>query len=395
MALLRAAALSLLLLSAWAGRGSAEPAFLSEWDFDGFVQGRLTSLPGGLAKPAGPLSTASQPARAGGDADTPLSLKRLEYGFRNHLPWTGWSLKVSAGITGSGPDVKDAYLAYEPSAISSWRLGRMRVPFGLEPQVSSGRMDTVERPLVYGFGNFGWASSLGMDFVGERDYGLRADWKWPAGFAGFAPGLSAGVFLGNGHDVLPDVPAQIMARLGTVNRMALAALRNEISLGVSASYGRNRLDAKAYDYLPIGSRGDLESDPEASVPADDLGGHAWVAVAGGDAEIRMNDLVLKGEILARRVARRLSRGYYATCTLNLEAMGLPLTLVARWEEAEQGYADGAHRPGQVYQAATAGCTWRPFPAWRLQADYLALLLSGRAHAFPGSDLFILQAQWDF
>jgi hypothetical protein len=256
-------------------------------------------------------------------------------------------------------------------------------------------MDTVERPMIYSYGNFGWVAPLGFDFVGDRDYGVRLDWTPPPGFANFAPILETAWVCGNGHDVALRPGSQIMARLAVANRIRFEEMRNDVIAGVSYSYGANRFSRRTEAYLPIGLPGDLDQAPEQAVQAEDLGSRGEVQVLGVDVLMRMNNLVLKGEALTRRVKGFDAQGYYATAILEFGTFGIPVDLVARWEESITGYADGIHLPNQWYQGITAGCTWRPGKNWRIQANYLMLSIDNVPHGFPGADVGVLQVQWEF
>lgn len=388
-------ACGLILLSGTIASAAPKPLRpLSDFLFTGYLQGRFTGLLSSNETNAGPLNDLPDPDLAGGEASTQALIKRLEFSLGTALPWPGWSVLASAGVTGSQTQVLDAYLAYQPASVFTVKAGRFRVPFGIDPQTSSAESDFVERPLIYGFGNFGWIAPLGMDFVGQRDYGLRADYLGPVGFAGFASSAAAAWVLGNGRDVESKSPTQIMARLGTASRTALADMRHDLAIGLSISYGRNEFIRHSECYLPIGAFGNLAANPDA-VTADDLGADGTVTVLGADAVLRMNQLVLKAETLARQTGPYASRGYYITALYELAVAGRPLTFAFRWDEAVQGYADGVHRAGQVYRAAATGINWDPAPSWRLQADYFALLLDEDGHAFPGSDLLIAQVQFSF
>lgn len=393
MAVLRIPAAALGVLLCLPRLWAETPCLFSEWDFSGCVQGRVLGIADGPGKPQGPLNDLPNPDYAGGQAETQALIQRLEFALSSKLPWSGWSVLGSAGLTGSQSVIQDAYLSFQPNRILQLRLGRFRVPFGLEPQTPSAGLDLPERALVYHFGNFGWVGPAGMEFVSERDIGLRADGAWPPGFAGFAPQFAAGLVLGNGRDVLPHLPPQFLGRIGVSSRAEVAGLRHELSFGFSGSCGENRFARHSERYLPLGAAGDLQTNPAEAVTADDLGDQGLVSVLGMDAVLRMNDLRLQAEGLTRKVRQYTSQGYYVTAAWEQE--GLPLAVLLRWEEAVQGYADGVHVPNRIYQAATAGINIFPAADWKIQAAYMALLQDFRQHVFPGSDLIILQAQWVF
>jgi hypothetical protein len=393
MALLKHWLWVLALAGAVSPAAGAQDGVLSAFDFSGFVQGRALGFFYDTQTPGGALSTAGD--QAGGETATQALVQRLEFKLNAALPWRGWGVYTSAGADGSKTSFKDLYLGYASKNDWGFKAGRFRVPFGLDPQTSSGNMDTVERPLIYGFGNFGWVRPLGFNVVGERDYGLRFDFAPPPGFAGFSPLAQGAVVLGNGYDVLSRSPTQVMLRAGLDNRLEFEELKNQVTLGFSLSYGANHFQRRTEAYLPVGSTGNLASRPDLAVTAEDLGDKGVVVVEGVDLSLRMNNAVLKGEAVSRHVAGRAAQGYYVTGVVEFGELGVPLDLVVRWEEAIQSYADGTHLPQVWYQALTGGLTWHLARGWKVQANYLALVLDNAQHAFPGSDLGVLQVQWDF
>ena len=129
--------------------------------------------------------------------------------------------------------------------------------------------------------------------------------------------------------------------------------------------------------------------------AVDLGNKGTLFVEGADLNLRMNAAMLKCEAISRQVENYTSQGYYVTGILEFAEFGLPVDLVARWEEAITSLADGTHLPNVWYQALTGGITWHAARNWKVQANYISLVLDNQQHAFAGSDLGILQVQWDF
>ncbi|NTV52450.1 MAG: hypothetical protein HGA76_05495 [Candidatus Firestonebacteria bacterium] len=378
-----------LCVSAW----GSEAGFLSAWDFSGYMQGRALGFFYNAQTPGGELN--DQGARAGGEAGNQALIQNLEFKLKSRLPWQGWRLVTSAGADGYKTSFKDIYAAWERPDGWSVKAGRFRVPFGLDPQTSTGDMDLTERPLIYGFGNYGWVNPLGFNFVGDRDYGVRCDWTPAPGFAGFSPLVQGAVVLGNGYDIQSRSPTQVMLRLGCDNRLEFEDLKNRVTFGVSFSYGANHFKRRAETYMPVGVPGDLASRPDLALSTQDLGDKGVVWVEGADITLRMNNAVVKGEAVSRRMDARRAQGYYATGILEFAEFGLPLDLTARWEEAITDYADGTHVPNRWYQALTGGVTWHVARNWKMVAVYTALVLDNQQHVFPGSDLGMLQVQWDF
>lgn len=397
--LTRALCLLLLGFSAAVFPGAiraADKQPLVDYDFSGFVQGRLLGRFYHIQAQDGPLNTLPLPSLAGGGKQNLVSLERLEFQLSTYLPWLRWSAAASAGVLGDRAVLKDAYLQYQQNAVTRWTAGRFRVPFGQEPQRSASSLDTVERSLLYGFGNFGWVGPLGLDAVGERDWGAKIDFNWPTAWANFAPFLTTALVFGNGRLVEPNLPTLGMVRAGFNNRLDFDELRNELLLGVSLAYGQVTCEEHRELYLPIGSRGSLPSALPETFAAVNLGERVTQATAGADVRLRVNEAVLSGEWVRRRLGSYTAEGYMVTALLELSAWDWDgWEAVARWEEIHAGMADGAHDPVLPYQAATLGCNWRAWPDIRVQFNYITLYLNGCAHQFPGSDLLLVQVQYQF
>lgn len=369
---------------------------LVDYDFSGYIQGRLVGRFFQVEAPDGPLNSMSEPRLAGGGKQNMVSLERLEFRLSTHLPWLRWSAAASAEVLGDKAVIKDAYIQYQQNAVTRWTAGRFRVPFGQELQRSSSSLDLVERSLLYGFGNYGWVEPLGLEAVGERDWGAKLDFTWPTAWANFSPFLTTALVLGNGRLVEPNLPTLGMARAGFSNRLDFDELRNEFLLGVSLAYGQVKCEDRRELYVPIGSSGSLATAPQDAVRTVNLGERVTVATAGADARLRINELVLTGEWLRRRLQGYAAEGYMVTALLELSAWDWDgWEAVARWEEMRAGMADGAHDPFRPYQAATVGCNWRAWPDVRVQFNYITLYVNGSAHQFPGSDLLLVQVQYQF
>jgi hypothetical protein len=233
--------------------------------------------------------------------------------------------------------------------------------------------------------------------VNERDYGVKVEVQWPVLFASFAPSLRAAVVTGNGYEVTANGPTQVMARLAADSKLEIEDLRNDLSLGLSGSYGWNHFLVATSDYLPIGVQGNFSEHPEAVLSEQSLGSQGSTGVLGLDFSTRVNDLVLKAEWILRKVNNaNKTQGYYVTGLFDLDHYGLPgFSVVGRWEEARRDYADGIHLPDTAYNAGTAGVNWTISSTWKVQADYIVLFLNEHPHAFYGSDLIIGQLQLSF
>jgi len=397
MDLLRRFLLGFLLVTTVAKAAPAADAVLfPELSVAGLVHGRFTGFLGSADEPAGPLC--ENPAEEYlPEAKTAFLLKRLEFTLTDRVA-DGWVVAAGAAVAGAHAKFKEGYVQYAPDDALRVRTGYFRVPFGMDPQVGSEKMDTVERPIIYGFGNFGWIGGLGFGMVGERDYGLRADYRWDAEFASFSPSVSGGIFMGNGFGVAGRGISQGMVRVSAASAIDLEEIQNDFAVGLSGSWGWNKLvRSQSGRYLPVGSAGDLAANPSAALTPADLAERGRVMVLGCDVTSRMNELTFKFEWAGREVHRGYwTQGYYVTGIYNFGAWGAPdLELVGRWEQASLNYADGVHQPGRYYQAATAGVNWSLGKFWRVQANAIAILIDDRPHQFRGSDLLITQLQLTF
>jgi hypothetical protein len=392
LALLGFPALGLLPAAAWAERNQP----LVDYKFDGFVQGRLLGRFFEVQAPEGPLNTLPEPSLAGGGKENMIYLHLLEFSLSTPLPWLRWSVAATASLESEKAVLAEAYIQYQQNAVTRWTVGRFRVPFGQEPQRLSSSLDTVERSLLYGFGNFGWVEPLGLEAVDERDWGAKLDFTWPTAWANFSPFLTTALVFGNGRLVVPDLPTLGMVRAGFNNRLDVDEVRSEFLIGVSLAYGQVKCEERGEWYIPIGSQGDLLTAPQDAVQTVNLGERVTDAVVGADTRLRFNDLVLSGEWLRRRLQAYVSEGYMVTALLELSTWDWDgWEAVARWEDIRAGLADGGHDPFKTYQAATLGCNWRAWPGVRVQFNYVTLYLDGIPHHFPGSDLLLVQAQYQF
>ncbi|MEW6516842.1 MAG: hypothetical protein AB1439_08065 [candidate division FCPU426 bacterium] len=385
---------ALLGSAPWARAENNQPLF--DFAFSGYVQARLLGRFFQIQAPDGPLNTYPEPALAGGGKQNTISLERLEFKLSTPLPWLRWSTTASASVLGTKAVIKDAYVQYQQNAVTRWTAGRFRVPFGQELQRSSAELDTVERPLLYGFGNYGWVGPLGLDAVGERDWGAKLDFVWPTAWSNFSPFLTTALVLGNGRLVETSAPTLGMVRAGLNNRLDIDELRHELVAGLSLAYGQVRCEERREQYLPVGLAGNLLTNPQDAVATEALGQRATVATVGADLRLRVNELVLTGEWLRRRLQAFVSEGYVATAVLELSAWDWDgWEAVARWEEIRTGFADGSHDPHRPYQAATLGCNWKAWPDVRVQFNYVTIYMEGIPHRFPGSDLLLVQVQYQF
>ncbi|MBN1594528.1 hypothetical protein JW933_01240 [candidate division FCPU426 bacterium] len=369
---------------------------LLDYTFSGFVQGRATALPAAKEPAPGILRSGSGSNQAAGTKKNQVAIHQLDFSLATTLPGGPFQLKSSATVTAGKVMIKDAYLAYIPFPGMTWRAGQFRIPFGHELQISSRDLDTPERSLLYGFGNFGWVEDMGFALLQERSYGLCLDMEWEPVFASMAPFLSLACVAGNSKNTQPDLPAQAVARIGVGSSLHLEELMHDLALGVSCAYGRQKYSPRQWEYMPIGSTGNLASNPGARMVTEAWEQYETAAVFGADAMLRLNEVTVKTEWASRSLSRGRASGYYITGIFDLSAYVLEgMAAVLRWEEASGTYSDGAHRPGQFYQAATAGLKWNLSGFWTLRLDYIALYLDRIPHAFNGSDIVSAQVQFTF
>ncbi|MCK5242534.1 hypothetical protein KAR34_08790 [bacterium] len=388
--------LSSVLTLSLAVLAPADDRALVDFDFSGYLQGRIICHMYTPEHVSGLLSTSLEPNQAGGEKETAATIKRMKFKLTTPLFNSAWTLIASGGVKAKNAYLEDTYIRYSPQNNITWQAGICRVPFGLEPQTSSGKLDTLERALMYEYGNFGWIGRLGMGIMAERSVGLRMDVCWPQIFASITPGISAAIMSGNGKNTKSDLPAQGFMRLTASSTLQEEELQHTMAIGVSGTYGQNHFSTSRWDYLPIGSQGNLFTDPDSMLSMDEWNEYEMVITLGADGLLRINELTITAEYASREFSGYRSTGYYVTGILELKKhLLVDLYLVGRWEEAKQGYADGAHLPDQPYQAATLGITWQLTKTWKVQINYLAIYLELIPHAFPGSDILLGQVQVDF
>jgi Phosphate-selective porin O and P len=387
---------SLALLLTLVVVAQAEDRALVDFTFAGYLQGRVIGHMYSPDHVSGLLSTGSEPNQASGEKETSATIKRAHFELTTILFNSDWNLVVSSGIDAKHAHLEDAYIRYTQNKNITWRAGQCRAPFGLEPQTSSADLDTLERALMYEYGNFGWVGRLGLGIMAERSSGLRLDVSWPKVFAGLTPEISAAVMSGNGKNTKLDLPTQGLLRFSVSSVLQEEEIHHIMNIGISGAYGRNRFLSSRWEYMPIGSHNALFTGPDQSITTDVWETYETVMTLGADGVLRMNELVIKAEYASREFHSYRSLGYYVTAIFELRNhLLLDLDLVARWEEAKQGYADGVHLPDQPYQAATVGITWRWSKQWKFQINYLAVYLELIPHAFPGSDVVLGQVQVNF
>ncbi|MDH3979542.1 MAG: OprO/OprP family phosphate-selective porin [Gammaproteobacteria bacterium] len=92
------------------------------------------------------------------DDDHELRRIRLE---AEGVLFSNWEYDFSVEFAGKGSEIKDAWLAYDPTTGSRLILGQYREPFGLEELTSSNRITFMERALP---GEFAPGRKLGAGF---------------------------------------------------------------------------------------------------------------------------------------------------------------------------------------------------------------------------------------
>lgn len=393
MALLRL--LAGLLMLAWPCLAVGLQRPLIDYDFNGYVQGRLTAFLLHTDKLQGPLNTLPVPAAAGGEYETGGYLNRLEVSLATPLSGQDWRIMATAAITGGKGEIKSAYLSWTPAPWLNAQAGLITVPFGLENQLSSRLLPTVERSLLYGFGNFGWVSGLGFNFMDQYAYGLAFKSNFSGPWPGWKVEAQAGLVTGNGALMLPGLfPSQLTGRVSIGQQEASDPDQDQWSIGLSASRGWVSWAQHNESYLPIGIQQGGQALRTNFIPVTGLDQQGPVAVLGPELLVRFHSLSLSGEWLAKSPDGHWLQGYYGLVQWDL----LPnqvVSLAGKWEDSVAFFSDGVHNPGTRYQALTVGVNWKPITAWRLQADYIVLYQDFKPHQFTGSDLFITQLQFEF
>ncbi len=385
--------LALLLLSL-TGLSLAAERPLLDYTFSGYGQGRLTAFLINTEKLHGPLNTLPDPSQAGGESETAVYLNRLEISLGTPLAGHTWHVRAKAVITGSKGVIESAYVSWTPTPLITSQAGLITVPFGLENQLSSRLLPTVERALIYGFGNFGWVSDLGFKFMDQYAYGIRLNAHYPGPWPGWQAHAQLGLVTSNGALARPDWPSQLTGRAGVSRQWQNQNGHGQWALGFSASWGWSAWEQHHEAYLPIGSQKSGQALSSLFIPATLLDQAGPVAVLGPDMLFQIDAVTVRGEWLAKNLDGHWAQGYYILSQWDLFHEPA-ISLTGKWEESVAFFSDGAHAPGTRYQALTLGLIWKLSSAWRLQGNYLALYKDFKPHQFTGADLFITQLQFEF
>lgn len=388
--------LIILVWSAWPLFVQASSRPLLDYEFSGYVQGRLTAFLINTQKVPGPLNDLLDPDLAGGEYETMGTIKRLEFSLSTKLNYAGWKTNVTGTVFGTKAKIKTAMLQWKPNNRLTLLAGLIPIPFGLEQSISSSSLATIERSLIYSFGNFGWVDSLGLHLIDQYAHGARLNLRSSNHLWGFLPYLNAAVVTGSGRQVSPRYPTQVVVKAGLNSLQYDQPFRYHIKWSFSGSYGWNQFEQRFEKYIPVGISGDLLTAPEKAVQIDYLGRDGFVALLGSGLNLRLADLLVTHEWIWKKIHRQSNYGYYLQAQLELfNYIETDLELVVKWEEIIAQLADGVHRPGTRYQALTMGMTWTIISNWMMQLNYIRLYQNSRPHSFTGSDLLISQLQWRF
>jgi hypothetical protein len=374
----------LVLLSlAWAASLAAWEDGFGQATVSGFIQVWNLTRPGGASPaPTGPLDDAGR--AAGGWRADGLYLRLFEIEMGAGLGLPGVSLHVGSRNNLSQASVGDAHVLWTALPDLDVRVGQFRLPFGLEQQLSSAALPTLERALVYGYSNYGHVDAWGLGLLSERGVGLRVDYSpaspFPSDEADLRFALQAGAFYAKsqGFSSVLGGGGRVQLRWGLPQR--------HVQVGTSVFAGRGRSERRADHYAPLGR-------PEAWIAVAELG-RPILLTWGVDAELQVHPLHLQAELALQR-AEALERGGGAlTGWMELPIPPRGWELYVRLEQAWPGWADGVRAPGALLRGRALGLRARLPRRQNVVCEWKDLEGDGLASAFGGS-LGTLQWQAEF
>ena len=370
-----------------AGLALAAPACLPAWTdaFDqwqaaGYAQLLQIDRPGHSLAPAGALDSNGDPAT--GLFEDGLWGRKVELKVSGPLGWQGFSAVLASQTDLNSASLADAYVQWQDDAWGQWRLGQVRLPLGWEQQLSGARLLGIQRALIWGFGDDGHLGNWGLGLAAERGWGLR--WDRALTWAGGGLDQSVGAFSANGG----DFKGELLGAARSALRQGVGAAA--FHAGLSGLAGRASVLTTPASYAPLG----LNDLSQAWQAGDTVGGKGLVALGVVDAGVDWGPLHGEGELAWEDLVGKLQGGGHVSAWLDLPAWeARKPTLYGRLEQAETQWADGVHRAGSLYRAATVGVS-APLPGG------FSLKLEGQQlwdddlPAFAGGRIIQAQLQWD-
>ena len=339
------ALLAALLLAAAPLRAWQDP--FGQWTAGAYLQVLEINRPAGGLPPTGSLDAWGD--AAGGYTWDGLHGRALDIRLTGPLGFDGFSAALETSTDFNATALADCFAQWDSPA-GTLRLGQEYLPFGAEEQVSKKDLVTIQRGLAWGFENYGHVQPWGLQLASQRGWGLR--WDGDAAADGFRVRGQAGAFEFGSGDCL-----NVLGGGGRVE-LAWSAGWAGASAGWSTLLGRAHLETPPAQFVPLGA-------PQGAEPVQGagFGGPAPLLAWGPDARLDLGPLHGSAEIALESLDHGMRGGGQATAWLDcdgaLRALGAgpgwsALGLYARWEQASSSFADGVHRAGSLFRAATLG-----------------------------------------
>jgi hypothetical protein len=370
------------LLLAWLGLAAPLAAWqdrFDQWQASADTQLLQVDRPNQALAPSGALNNYGDPAT--GMFQDGLWASLVEAHVSGPLGWDGFSAMLNPKTDLNAASFGDLYVQWDTPWQWRLRVGQERLPLGWEQQVSPIHLVTVQRSLLYGFGNYGHVAPWGLGLLNERAWGLRGDrsWTWDGG----GLDLQVGGFDGGGADFSAAVFGQ--------GRLAVRQAWGPVALlaGLNGLYGRASLLSAPNSYLPLG-----QADPSQAWQAGDAaGGKGALSLGGLDAGLDVGPWHARAEAMLESLTVWRRGGAMATAWLDLPGwQPVKPSLYAREEEAFTSRPDGVHRPNSLYRCGTLGLSAPA--AWGASLKLEAVNVSDDDfRPFAGGRIYQAELQW--
>jgi hypothetical protein len=363
-------------LCAW-----ADP--FSSWQETFYAQCLQVDRPANL-HPTG-LALDSNGDLAAGYKEDGLYAHLIEARMEGPLGWDGWAARLGVQTDLNSTTLSDAY--------AQWSLGPRRpilkigqeyMPFGLEQQVSTGKLLGIQRSMAYAYGNYGLVTDWGLDMLNQRGWGLRGDWGLPLGSA-WGLTLQAAAMDAAGEYINPA-----LAGIGHAE-LALSTRLLSMAVGFSGYASRSNLEFPSMSYAPLGAAAGI---PQADwVAGAGLGTKSTVLTWGPDASVDLGCLHGNGELAMQSLGQSTRGGGQLQAWLELPSWEARRPYAyARLEQCWSGFGDLVRRPDSLYKGYTLGF-FSPLP-WglSLKLEHVQITDDDFPGPFPGSDTYQAQLQ---
>lgn len=383
--------LAVFFLFADLGFAEIKDISLSKLKYEGFIQLRIANPVGSFEKPSSFLN--SSDAKAGGETDQYIYLERAEFKLSSSFIAPNIFIIAAGDVSKFSGKFKDVYAEWQLENIGNIKFGQFRIPFGIELQTSSLKLKTAERSILYGFGNFGYAAPLGFNVLEERDLGIGWDSPSFTLSPAFSTQLNLAVITGKSYgfvsnSLMADPIFRWSWKISSANSFV-------VDIGTSAMWGRNKFRISSANYIPIGTVGNLDSNPIGTITSSDFEERLYFNIYGLDFSMRFLEFDIKAEWIKQTFSLGNLDGCSLTFSSGLGYLGVNiLEPVYRYEQAKKSWQDNVHSAGTLYENHTIGINFLLGENWKIQTNY-TILLADRSSNFFGSNIFIVQTQYSF